>query len=111
MISPNPESVLCHCLRVTVGQVQEAIAAHGHDSLRAVMKTTGAGRACMSCHSRIRTLLAGRIPVSSFVIPACPGCSNPACQCQTADTACATASVHGEASSPYCGGCDGACGM
>lgn len=82
MISPNPESILCHCLRVTVGQVQTVIAEGGCAAVRDVMRCTGAGKGCMSCHSRIRSLLAGRSPAwPTFAVPACPGCENPACGC------------------------------
>ncbi|MCC7422036.1 MAG: (2Fe-2S)-binding protein [Planctomycetaceae bacterium] len=81
MISPNPESVLCHCLRITVGQVQCAIEENRPNSVRDVMRMTGAGKGCMSCHSRIKAMLAGRMPVSTFQVPGCTGCANPACGC------------------------------
>lgn len=81
MISPNPESVLCHCLRITVGQVQCAIEENRPNSVRDVMRVTGAGKGCMSCHSRIKAMLAGRMPVSTFQVPGCAGCANPACAC------------------------------
>lgn len=84
MISPNPESVLCHCLRITVGQVQCAIEENRPNSVRDVMRMTGAGKGCMSCHARIKAMLAGRMLVSTFAVPSCSGCTNPVCGCAAA---------------------------
>ena len=50
--------ILCHCLRVTYGEVSAAIAAHGCQTVRCVMKKTMAGGGCTACHRRIRQLLA-----------------------------------------------------
>lgn len=50
--------ILCHCLRVTYGEVSAAIATYGCQTVRCVMKKTMAGGGCTACHRRIRQLLA-----------------------------------------------------
>lgn len=85
MIAPTTDRILCHCLRVTERQVSDAIERNALCSVREVMKCTGAGRGCMSCHARIKSLLAGERPVSTFVVPGCAGCRNPACACEATE--------------------------
>jgi NAD(P)H-nitrite reductase large subunit len=82
MIATSTERVLCHCLRVTEQQVNEAIECQSLCTLREVMRATGAGRGCMSCHSRIKALLTGEPLPAPFVVPQCDGCTNPACGCE-----------------------------
>ncbi|RMG35027.1 MAG: (2Fe-2S)-binding protein [Planctomycetota bacterium] len=57
-VHADDDRILCHCLRVTYGEVSAAIAAHGCRTVRGVMKKTMAGGGCTACHRRIRQLLA-----------------------------------------------------
>lgn len=82
MLATDSDRILCHCLRITERQVSDAVERNALCTLREVMRSTGAGRGCMSCHSRIKAVLAGERLVSTFVVPECPGCSNPACGCR-----------------------------
>jgi NAD(P)H-nitrite reductase large subunit len=50
-------SVLCHCLKISHGEVSEAIELHGCDSIEHVTNACGAGGGCTACHRRIRALL------------------------------------------------------
>lgn len=54
------EATLCRCLRITREQVVDCIAVTGAETVREVGAQTGAGTGCMSCHCRIRELLACR---------------------------------------------------
>ena len=51
---------LCHCLKVTADQVQDAVAFAGCESVAEVTDRCGAGGGCTACHRRIRALLGGR---------------------------------------------------
>ncbi len=55
-----PDSVVCHCLRVSESQVVDCIAVSGCRTVRDVMQQIGAGGGCTACHCRIRELLAAR---------------------------------------------------
>ena len=57
MIDHAAETILCRCLQVTRSQVETAVAVGGCQSVRDVSQATGAGRACMACHCRIKQLL------------------------------------------------------
>jgi NAD(P)H-nitrite reductase large subunit len=49
--------VVCECLKVTEGQVVDAIRAGSACSLREIAQCTEAGAGCNSCHSELRRLL------------------------------------------------------
>ena len=57
MIQTANDAVLCRCLQVNKSQVETAIAVGGCHSVRDVSHATGAGKACMACHCRIKQLL------------------------------------------------------
>jgi bacterioferritin-associated ferredoxin len=58
-VSAKPR-YLCHCLKVTADQVQDAVAFHGCESVAEVTGVCGAGGGCTACHRRIRAALNGR---------------------------------------------------
>ncbi|MGC1273272.1 MAG: (2Fe-2S)-binding protein [Planctomycetaceae bacterium] len=53
-------ATLCHCLKVTRGEVADAIDLHGCESVEHVTNACGAGGGCTACHRKIRALLARR---------------------------------------------------
>ena len=59
-VTTASEKLLCHCLRVSTAQVEVAIEVGAAQTVRDVSKQTGAGRACMACHCRIKELLRQR---------------------------------------------------
>lgn len=59
----SADRVVCHCLRVTAGQIAAEVDAGSVETVRCVMKKTGAGRGCMACHCTIRQILAGQTVV------------------------------------------------
>lgn len=59
----SADRVVCHCLRVSAGQIAAEIDAGTVETVRCVMKKTGAGRGCMACHCTIRQMLGGQTVV------------------------------------------------
>lgn len=53
-----PPVYLCHCLKVTHDEVEDAIAYRGCRTVDDVTATCGAGGGCTGCHDRIRAHLA-----------------------------------------------------
>ena len=51
---------LCHCLKVSHDEVQEAILLNGCETVDDVTNSCGAGGGCTGCHRRIREYLAQR---------------------------------------------------
>lgn len=51
------ERILCHCLRVSEEQVQDAVWINACRSIKDVIDCTGAGSGCTACHCRIAELL------------------------------------------------------
>ncbi len=49
---------LCRCLRVTEGEVREAVAVSNAETVRGVTQACGAGGGCMACHRHIKRVLA-----------------------------------------------------
>ena len=64
------EEVVCHCLKVTLAEVESAIVTSDDPSLRCVMRMTGAGTGCTACHRAIRNLIQAQCP---------PTASSPTC--------------------------------
>lgn len=66
LVAPSAEpatlqcAILCHCLKVTHGEVTAAIDLHGCESVDQVTNACGAGGGCTACHRKIRALLAQR---------------------------------------------------
>ncbi len=57
--NPNTtDPIVCHCLRVTKSQVEDAIAVGSCSLVKDVMNLTNAGGGCTACHRKIRDLLA-----------------------------------------------------
>ncbi len=54
------ETVLCHCLGVTAGEIRAAAARCSGEAqlVEVVRETTAAGTGCTACHRRILCLLA-----------------------------------------------------
>jgi len=53
----NKDRLLCHCLTVTWGEVEEAIRTHGCRKVSQVTGLCGAGGGCKSCHPEIEELI------------------------------------------------------
>ena len=68
----SDEKILCHCLRITASQIEAAVCVGGSRTVRDVMDPTGAGRGCLACHYRIKTVLNA-------------ACADAASQCAAAD--------------------------
>ncbi len=71
VISPSPDrpavsqsaTVVCHCLGVTEGEINETIDGLIRPSVEAVSEITGAGTGCTGCHLRIERLIRGEAPL------------------------------------------------
>ena len=59
------DKIVCHCLRVTAGEIQVAAIVHPEPTIRDVMDLTGAGTGCTACHCAIRNLLRDQCPAAS----------------------------------------------
>jgi NAD(P)H-nitrite reductase large subunit len=57
MTRSSRSRVVCECLKVTEGQVVDALRAGRACSLREIAACTEAGSGCNSCHSELRRLL------------------------------------------------------
>jgi NAD(P)H-nitrite reductase large subunit len=53
----SADRVICRCLNVTESEVQTAISAFNVETVRELGRCTGAGKGCMACHGRLRTLI------------------------------------------------------
>ncbi|MCA9114878.1 MAG: (2Fe-2S)-binding protein [Planctomycetaceae bacterium] len=64
---------VCHCIRVTEAEIENAITDGMAQSVRCVMNQTGAGTGCTACHPAIRRYLANQCPSpsSSASAPTC----------------------------------------
>lgn len=67
--------IVCHCLRVSRTEINEAIESGEVQTVRCVMRKTSAGSGCTACHCTIRRMLAeaqtagnGEIPVNGPVL-------------------------------------------
>ena len=60
-----PDRVLCRCLRVTEGEVVDAILELGLRTVREIRTATGAGDGCNCCHQQIRELLEVHVTVTT----------------------------------------------
>ena len=54
----EPGGVVCACLQVTERQLQAAVQQDGAQSVRELIRTTGAGTGCTACHRRLESCLA-----------------------------------------------------
>ena len=52
-----PGKVVCRCLQVTEDALVHAITAHDLQTLKEVLRHTGAGDGCTCCHNEIRQYL------------------------------------------------------
>ena len=52
------EAIVCNCLAVTAGDVHQAIAATGAQTVKELGRCTGAGQGCTACHGWLRQLIA-----------------------------------------------------
>lgn len=50
--------VVCRCLNVTEAEIQNAISVYDACTVREIGRCTGAGKGCMSCHGRLKALIA-----------------------------------------------------
>ncbi len=57
-LSPRNGEIVCHCLRVSRTEINEAIDSGEVRTVRCVMRKTRAGSGCMACHCTIRRMLA-----------------------------------------------------
>ncbi|MBT6156443.1 MAG: (2Fe-2S)-binding protein [Planctomycetaceae bacterium] len=63
--APLSDKIVCHCLRVTNGDIESAAAIEPMETVRDAMKATGAGSGCTACHCAIRKLIIGQRQASS----------------------------------------------
>ena len=54
----DPNKMLCYCLGVRYGRVEETIAEHGCRNVKQVTALCKAGGGCKSCHPEIEELIA-----------------------------------------------------
>jgi NAD(P)H-nitrite reductase large subunit len=59
-----PHEIVCSCLRVTAGELAEAMACEDIRSLKDVRRHTGAGGGCMVCHRLLRKYIEQQATVS-----------------------------------------------
>lgn len=74
---------LCHCAKVTEGEVRSAMAFGMVKTLEQVMAVTGAGTGCRACHCRIQRVLQG-LPAKCggrFDLCGQCGCIGAICHC------------------------------
>lgn len=57
MESGEREGVVCACLQVTERQLRAAVERSGIQTVRELMRATGAGAGCTACHRRIEGCL------------------------------------------------------
>lgn len=55
--SAVPVEIVCHCLRVSRDEIQVTIESGAAQSVKCVMRETGAGSGCTACHCTIRNML------------------------------------------------------
>lgn len=63
--TPNPDEIVCHCLRVTLAEMQSAIVASDAPTVKSLIGCTGAGGGCTACHPAIRKLIADQCPFAA----------------------------------------------
>ena len=56
-VAVSDDRVICRCLNVTESEVQTAISAFNVETVRELGRCTGAGKGCMACHGRLRSLI------------------------------------------------------
>lgn len=49
--------IVCHCLKVTGGDLREALIVHDPQDVREITRCTGAGGGCTACHARLSLIL------------------------------------------------------
>ena len=57
----SADRVICRCLNVTESEVQTAISAFNVETVRELGRCTGAGKGCMACHGRLRSLIKAQL--------------------------------------------------
>jgi len=55
LCSDCPNRVVCRCLKVTEGEIVEAIVNHDLETIRELKRMTGAGDGCTCCHEELET--------------------------------------------------------
>lgn len=68
-LSPRNGEIVCHCLRVSRTEINEAIDAGEVQTVKCVMRKTRAGSGCMACHCTIRRMLADAQSAKSAGMP------------------------------------------
>jgi len=56
----NPSDIVCRCLGVTSGEVEQAADVYGAASIQDLRNQTGAGDGCTACHRLLKLVLAAR---------------------------------------------------
>lgn len=61
-MASSPRKVACHCLNVSTDEIHSAVVITAAQTVKDVIRETGAGSGCTACHCTIRSLLeaAGR---------------------------------------------------
>lgn len=78
------ERLLCHCMRVTEGEIHEGIAALESPTVEDVACLTGAGTGCTACRCRIDKLIQGKSACGAFGLCDGCGCCHAICGCTPA---------------------------
>ena len=81
----SPDALVCHCHRVTVGEVRTAIEQGGAKSVEDLSAQTKAGTGCRGCHCKLNRMLCGLPPnCGRFGYCGRCGCVQVLCGCDAA---------------------------
>ncbi len=56
----SPDDIICNCMQITRGEIQDAIINQGADSVDRIGDLLEAGTVCGSCHDDIQEILSGK---------------------------------------------------
>ena len=55
--SAVPVEIVCHCLRISRDEIEVVIETGAAETVKCVIRETGAGGGCTACHCTIRNML------------------------------------------------------
>lgn len=53
----NPDEIICHCLEITRGAIEQAVREHGFKTFDEVSEAIEAGSVCGSCQDDIEAII------------------------------------------------------
>jgi len=56
----SPDDIICNCMQITRGEIQDAIINQGADSVDRIGDLLEAGTVCGSCQDEIEEMLSGK---------------------------------------------------